>query len=193
MGKQSEILSRWHPGNVDAMGKPCAPIELLFLASLRYLGRGWTFDDLEEATAVSEEVLRVFFHKFLDFGTQVIYRKYVLSHLLDEQLSDEDVLARAKELSSEYEVAGFNGCIGSTDACHVASERIGQSIRQSHLSFKLPYASRTYNMTVSHRRKILCTTEGHPARWNDKTLITFNSFMMVDLPLNLIESFFAML
>jgi hypothetical protein len=29
-------------------------------------------------------------------------------------------------------------------------------------------------MTVSHQRKILCTTTGHHARWNDKTLITFD-------------------
>ena len=32
-------------------------------------------------------------------------------------------------------------------------------------------------MTCNHRRKILHTTEGHPARWNDKTLICFDSFM----------------
>ena len=30
-------------------------ISLLLLGSLRYLGRGWTFDDLEEATGVSRE------------------------------------------------------------------------------------------------------------------------------------------
>jgi hypothetical protein len=30
-----------------------SPIELLLLGSLRYLGRGWTFDDLEESTFIS--------------------------------------------------------------------------------------------------------------------------------------------
>ena len=35
----------------DATGKISSPLELLILGSLRYLGRGFTFDDLEEATA----------------------------------------------------------------------------------------------------------------------------------------------
>lgn len=37
------------------------PISLLLLGSLRYLGRGWCFDDLEKATGISEEVHRFFF------------------------------------------------------------------------------------------------------------------------------------
>lgn len=58
---------RWKPGKMDAVGNPCAPIELLVLTALRYLGRGWTFDDLSESTAISEDVIRVFFHEFIDF------------------------------------------------------------------------------------------------------------------------------
>jgi hypothetical protein len=50
----------WFPGygQFDCTGRP---IEILMLGSLRYLGRGWTFDDLEEATDISEESQRVFF------------------------------------------------------------------------------------------------------------------------------------
>ena len=52
------------------MGSNCAeanasPLELLILESLRYLGRGYTFDDLEVCTAISEELHRVFFHQFI--------------------------------------------------------------------------------------------------------------------------------
>ncbi|KAI2493280.1 Plant transposon protein [Fragilaria crotonensis] len=36
---------------------------------------------------------------------------------------------------------------------------------------------KTYNVTVNHRRRILTSTKGHPARWNDKTLATFDDFM----------------
>ena len=43
--------------------KRSSPLELLILGALRYLGRGWTFDDLEESTAISAEVHRVFFHQ----------------------------------------------------------------------------------------------------------------------------------
>ena len=51
-------------------------------------------------------------------------------------------------------------------------------MRQAHLGAKSKAMMRTYNLTCNHRRKILHTTEGHhPARWNDKTLIRFDSFM----------------
>ena len=37
--------------------------------------------------------------------------------------------------------------------------------------------ARTYNLAVNHRRQILHSTTGHPGRWNDKTLVRFDSFM----------------
>jgi hypothetical protein len=69
MATESDHLSRWHRGNTDARGVEVIPIELLCLTSLRYLGRGWTFDDLAEATCISEETCRKFFHQvcFCDF------------------------------------------------------------------------------------------------------------------------------
>ena len=41
--------------------KESSPLGLMILGSLRYLGRGWTFDDCEEATAVGEETHRCCF------------------------------------------------------------------------------------------------------------------------------------
>jgi len=41
--------------------KKSSPIELLLLGLLRYLGRGWTFDDIKEQTAISVSVHRIFF------------------------------------------------------------------------------------------------------------------------------------
>ena len=41
----------------------------------------------------------------------------------------------------------------------------------------MTHTARTYNITVKHRRRILATTQGHPARWNDKTLSMFDNFM----------------
>ena len=37
-------------------GKKSSPVQLLLLGSLRYLGRGWTFDNIEEQTAISVSV-----------------------------------------------------------------------------------------------------------------------------------------
>ena len=38
-------------------------------------------------------------------------------------------------------------------------------------------AFRTYNITVNHRRFFLNTTKGHPARFNDKTLVLFDDLV----------------
>lgn len=186
------LFSRWM--STDAFGRSSAPIELLILTALRYLGRGWTFDDLEEQTAISEEVIRVFFHAFIEFGSTVLYDKFVNAHLIkrSDQATIHDF---AKSMEVEYAQAGFPGCIGSMDATHIACEKVGFRLRQNHLSFKLPYTSRTYNLTCNHRRLIICTTDGHPARWNDKSIQHFdrlatglnNGTLLPDLPFELYD------
>lgn len=56
--------NKWFPRWAKASDpKKSSPLELMILGALRYLGRGWTFDDLEESTAISREVHRVFFHE----------------------------------------------------------------------------------------------------------------------------------
>ena len=37
--------------------------------------------------------------------------------------------------------------------------------------------TRTYNLTVNHKREILHSTTGHPGRWNDKTLARFDHLL----------------
>ena len=44
----------------NAAGIKVAPIELLLLGTLRFLGRGWTLDDLEEQMMISQETHRCF-------------------------------------------------------------------------------------------------------------------------------------
>jgi hypothetical protein len=44
------------------INKRCLPVELLVLGLLRYLGQGWTFDVIKEATAIDANVHHVFFH-----------------------------------------------------------------------------------------------------------------------------------
>ena len=56
----------WSPSaeKKDCTGQIGHPLELMLLGSLCYLGRGFTFDDLEESTFVSESSHRKFFHEF---------------------------------------------------------------------------------------------------------------------------------
>jgi hypothetical protein len=165
-----EIFARWHSGKVNPFTQdPPAPIPLLLLTSLRYLGRGLTFDDLAESTALHEETIRVFFHCFIDYGSSVLYARLYIR----PPTCTDDAQAHA----SEYAVAGFTGAIGSTDATHILLERVPYRQRQTHIGFKMTHTARTYNITVNHRRQILATTTGHPARWNDKTLALFDGFM----------------
>jgi hypothetical protein len=152
----------------DATGSPSSPIELMLLGSLRYLGRGWTFDDIEEATCINQETHRQFFDIFITFGRAVLFPMYVVM-----PKTAEDVKDHMLEMAS----AGFPGNGGSTDATHVMSERISNAQQQSNKSWKLGCTARTFNLTCNHRRKILSTTSGHPARWNDKTLQIFDPLM----------------
>jgi hypothetical protein len=90
-----------------------SPIELLILGSLRYLGRGWAFNDIEENTAISQEVHHTFLHIFINFGSTVLHNKFVqtLAHL------DE-----AKSNMIEYAESGLPGCVGSSDCTHVLTQ-----------------------------------------------------------------------
>jgi hypothetical protein len=165
MAKESELFKRWL--GFDAVGKAASPIELMVLGVLRYLGRGWTFDDLEESTAIGEETHRQFFHVFIEWGHTFLFDRYVVFP------ANAEVAATHMH---KMKLAEFDGAIGSTDATHVRMERCSYRLANAHSGAKLRMPSRTYNMTVNHRRQILSTTRGHPARWNDKTLVLFDEF-----------------
>jgi hypothetical protein len=92
-----------------------SPLELLILGSFQYLGRGWTFDDLEEATAISGEVHRSFFHQFISIGRTVLYPRYVRAPVSADDCATHMV---------EFSLAGFNGCVGSSDATHISLKKM---------------------------------------------------------------------
>jgi len=166
--KANNWFPRWTGKGTDATGKKGSPVELLILGAFRYLGRGFTFDDLEESTAISEEVHRCFFHKFIEVGSTILYDKYVKTPTTAEE---------AREHMLEFELAGMPGTFGSTDATHIVHDMCNWKSRRAHLGGKSKHPTRTYNMTVNHRRRILSTTPGHPGSWNDKTLALFDSLM----------------
>jgi hypothetical protein len=60
-------------------GKKSSQVQLLLLGTLRYLGRGWMFDDIEEQTAISVSVHRNFSTNLLSSGTP-LFILYMLSH-----------------------------------------------------------------------------------------------------------------
>lgn len=67
----SNIFKQLDASNKIKGRREQSPLSLLPLRTLKYLGRGWTFDDLEESIGTSEEVHRNFFHKFIKFRRKV--------------------------------------------------------------------------------------------------------------------------
>ena len=90
------------------------PISLLVLTAFRYLGRGWTLDDLHENTAISRETIRQFFLKFIEFGSTALFNLYV---------NTPESIQALRDCENEYSRAGFPGCIGLADASHIIIEK----------------------------------------------------------------------
>jgi DDE superfamily endonuclease len=168
MVRDHETFQRWHPSARDCFGGKTSPIELLLLGALRYLGRGLTFDDLEEYTAINEETHRQFFHKFIHFGSTALHDQYV---------KYPTNAAEYKTSRKLYDIGGLTGAGFSTDATNVVMWRCSHNLRQANMGFKQSHPARTYNLSCNHSRRILYTTKGHPSRWNDKTLAHFDDFL----------------
>ena len=120
--RSNNLFDRWcgHKSN----NKKVLPVELLLLGSLRYLCRGWTFDVCEESTAIDKDVHRTFFNVFLEFGSTVLYKKWVLTPVN---------LPKAMLNMKEYIVAGFPGCVGSSDCTHIVTDRCEYNLKNNHL------------------------------------------------------------
>lgn len=163
-------IGGWFPnvGKKDATGRAGAPLELLLLGALRYIGRGWTFDDLEEATGISEERHRRFLHDFIKVGSTTMYDRWVIMPTTADEAATH---------MAEYTKAGFPGCPFSSDGTHVMSEKIQARLRNVHLGPKEAHTARAFNTTVNHRRMILNTTRGAPSTFNDKILVNFDDLL----------------
>jgi hypothetical protein len=162
----NDLFDRWcgFKSNNDKV----SPVELLLLGSLRYLGRGWTFDDCEESTAIDQDVHRSFFRVFIKFGSTVLYKKWVLTPVnLPEALSN----------MKEYGEAGFPGCVGSSNCTHIVTDKCEYNLKNNRLGAKNSLTTRTFNLTCNHRRRILHTTHGGPGRWNDQSMVRLDSFI----------------
>jgi hypothetical protein len=120
--EESSKFAHWKSGNKDACGDKASPLPLLVLGSLCYLGRGWTFDCIEEATAISEETHHQFFHAFIEYGSTDLFNRYVITPVTAPHI---------------------HGCCGSADATHIMMEMCCHWLRQTHKGPKLHLPSRT--------------------------------------------------
>ena len=161
----------WFPSWMSASctNRPSSPLGLMILGSLRYFDRGWTFDDCEEATAVGEETHRRFFHQFIIVGSTILVKKYIHT-----PTSSVDI----EKHMDEFKLAGMPGACASSDAMSIVHEMCSHQLQRMHKGFQTKHPTRTYNLTVNHRREILATTNGHPGSLNDKTLVMYDEFVL---------------
>ena len=132
------------------------------------MGRGWTFDDFEEVTAIGEETHRHFFHQFIKIGSTILFEKYVSTPRTAEEIERH---------MSEFKLAGMPGACASSDATSIVHEMCSHRIQRIHKGFKTKYPTRTYNLTVNHCREILGSTRGHPGSFNDKMVVMYDEFI----------------
>jgi len=103
-------------------------LEILILGAFCYLDRGWTFDDLEVSTAISVKTHKIFFHQFILIGSTILYPQYVIAPQGAEEATTH---------MNEFQMAGFNGCVGSSDATHIILEKCSHCLKQNHMGGKL--------------------------------------------------------
>jgi hypothetical protein len=169
--RSNNLFDQWC--GYKSNNKKVLPVELLLLGLLRYLGHGWTFDDCEESTAIDKDVHRTFFCVFLEFGSTILYKKWVLTPVN---------LPKALSNMKEYSVAGFPGHVGSSDCTHIVTDQCEYNLKNNHLGVKNSLTTRTFNLMCNHRRRILHTTlegpvDGMIRQWLGWILL-FLGFMM---------------
>ena len=64
------MFERW--SKCDCYYANPSDTRLLMLEALRYFGRGFTVDDIEEATAISAETHRQVFHIWIEYGSTIL-------------------------------------------------------------------------------------------------------------------------
>ena len=74
------------------------------------MGRVWTLDDVYEAKFISVDKNRDFLKYFIEYGSSVLYKKWVLQPTRTMNVSDQEAI---------FYIARFNGCIGSSDNMHI--------------------------------------------------------------------------
>jgi hypothetical protein len=150
----------------DSAGHAAVPIEMKVLGCLRALGRGSCFDDIAEASGMSEECARVSFHKFCKNFSDNQYSTWVKPPQGE----------RLDSIMHVYQRMGLVGCIGSMDCVHVKWNKCPVSLTNL-CEGKEGYPTLVFEVVVSHSREILSCTKSFYGASNDKTIVKYDSFV----------------
>ena len=121
-----------------AASRPAIPLEIVLMSVLRVAGRGWCFDDVEEATQIGRSTIAAKYHAFIKQYVQDHYQKWVYMPETPEEI---------KEVTDLYEVQGIPGCIGSIDCVHRAWQQCMWALRHLHIG-KEGFPTRAYEVAT---------------------------------------------
>ena len=80
-------FARWT--RCDAVGESPSNIQLLILGCMRSIDRAWTLYDVSETNGISINVNRDFLLFFIDYGSKVLYKKWVLDTNMNTNVSEQ--------------------------------------------------------------------------------------------------------
>jgi hypothetical protein len=143
------------------------PLELKILGSLKVLAKGCSFHDLHDHTEGwnHEEVMRVFFYKFVNILVQKQYDQTV--HLPRD-------LGELDQVVNVYSLLGFPGCAYSMDCVHIKWKNCPFRFRHLYYSYKNNCRAISYNVTCTHSGFIQTVSNGYYATQPDSSIVRFD-------------------
>ena len=160
-------MEPFFPRTLDCIGKESTPLGLLLLGALSFMGNQHSFLGLKAVTNVSAQTNRDFFRKFVRWGREHLYPKYVKQPETPEEFA---------ACMNSYTELGFPGTVCSVDATHVELHACADS-SQVKTRGRSGRATMVFEICVSFDRRILHSTTGFPGTVNDKTIAKNDEFL----------------
>ena len=164
--------SRWSgstAGRGLGVGRPGVSLEAKVLSALYRLGTGCIARTQADLFGLRPSCAQQF---FLDFCAHQS-RNFKQESTAPDPESD----AELTKIERVYAKMGFPGCLGSVDGVHVGWARCPSRLLPRHKGAK-GYPSRSFNVTVDHRRFIQHVAASKPGTMNDKSSVRHDPFIV---------------
>jgi hypothetical protein len=151
-------------------GQPTCPLEIKLLGILYWLGEGCSWRTIHNLSGrvLSQETFRLWAYQFCE---------KVCTHLAPTYVKRPSTPDELRSVSAAYEERGFPGAIGSMDGVQLAWEACPYALRQTFTG-KEKYPTVGYNCTVDRDMRFMHVTPMFAGRFNDKTKIRYDSFVI---------------
>lgn len=150
-----------------ARGRVPVPIEFKVMAVLYRLGCGCLPRTSAKLFGMSRSQADDFFKHFCAHYAQNYYKYCTLPQSETEM----------RDVEAAYARMGFPGCLGSVDGVHVAWDKCPHRLQARHKGSKQK-PTRTFNVTVDHRKFIRHVASSKPGSVNDKTSVRYDPHLV---------------